>query len=460
MTSEAQVINPYDGSVIASVRVSSEQDVRDAIGRAVKVAPALAALPAYRRSAILDKTASLIDDQAADLARLMAQESGKPLKYARGEVARAVETFRFAADEAQRIHGETVPMDAAKGGVGKIGYYMRVPVGVVAAITPFNFPLNLVGHKVAPAVAAGCPIVLKPAPATPLTALRLAEIMLEAGLPEGAFEVVIGGADVGEWLTTDPRVAMITFTGSPGVARAISKNAGLRRLTLELGGNAATIIDEDANLTQAVSRNIMGGYAYSGQTCISVQRIYVHRSRYDEFRDRFVEAAGKLRLGDPLQESTDIGPVINDAAADRIESWVREALEGGARLATGGGRVGRMLPPVVLENVTESMKVMAEEVFGPVVSLVPFDDFEAALEAVDHSPYGLQAGIYTSNLNRAIRATQRLNVGGVIINDVPTFRVDHMPYGGNKNSGVGREGPRYAIEDMTTLRLVVINTDV
>ncbi|MFO7323778.1 MAG: aldehyde dehydrogenase family protein, partial [Chloroflexota bacterium] len=412
MTSEAQVINPYDGSVIASVRVSSEQDVRDAIGRAVKVAPALAALPAYRRSAILDKTASLIDDQAADLARLMAQESGKPLKYARGEVARAVETFRFAADEAQRIHGETVPMDAAKGGVGKIGYYMRVPVGVVAAITPFNFPLNLVGHKVAPAVAAGCPIVLKPAPATPLTALRLAEIMLEAGLPEGAFEVVIGGADVGEWLTTDPRVAMITFTGSPGVARAISKNAGLRRLTLELGGNAATIIDEDANLTQAVSRNIMGGYAYSGQTCISVQRIYVHRSRYDEFRDRFVEAAGKLRLGDPLQESTDIGPVINDAAADRIESWVREALEGGARLATGGGRVGRMLPPVVLENVTESMKVMAEEVFGPVVSLVPFDDFEAALEAVDHSPYGLQAGIYTSNLNRAIRATQRLNVGG------------------------------------------------
>lgn len=457
---ETQVINPYDGSIIATVPESSEQDVRDAIARAVAAAPVLAEMPAHRRGAILNKAAQLIDSQADDLARLMAQESGKPMKYAKGEVSRAVETFQFAADEARRIHGETVPMDAAKGGVGKIGYYVRVPVGVIAAITPFNFPLNLVGHKVAPAVAAGCPIVLKPAPATPLTALRLQEIMQEAGLPEGAFEVVVGGADVGEWLTTDPRVAMLTFTGSPGVARAISKNAGLRRLTLELGGNAATVIAEDANIDHAVSRNVMGGYAYSGQTCISVQRIYVHRSRYDEFRQKYAQAVEALKLGDPLDEATDIGPVINDAAAERIQAWIDEAIKQGATLVTGGGREGRMLQPSVLENVQESMQVMCMEVFGPVVSLVPYDDYDEALTAVDNSPFGLQAGVYTRDLNKVMKAVQRLNVGGVIINDVPTFRVDQMPYGGNKDSGVGREGPRYAIEEMTTLKMVVIQTGV
>ena len=458
MANEMQVLNPYDGSVIDTVRESSEQDVRDAVGRAAAAAPVMAGLPAYQRSAILDKAAALIEAQADALAKLMARESGKPLKYARGEVSRGVETFRFAADEASRLHGETVPLDAAKTGAGKFGYYIRVPVGVIAAITPFNFPLNLVGHKVAPAVAAGCPIVLKPAPATPLTTLRLQAIMQEAGLPEGAMEVVIGGADVGEWMTTDPRVAMITFTGSPGVARVISKNAGLRRLTLELGGNAATIVAEDANVDHAVSRNVMGGFAYSGQTCISVQRIYVHRSRYDEFKQKYVAAVEALKLGDPLDDTTDIGPVINDTAAERIRAWGAEAVQGGARLIVGGDGAGRMVRPTVLEGVEERMKVMCEEVFGPVVSLVPYDDFEQALAAVDESPYGLQAGVYTRDLDKVMRATQRLNVGGVIINDVPTFRVDQMPYGGNKNSGVGREGPRYAIEEMTTLRMVVINS--
>lgn len=460
MANEMQIRNPYDGSVIATVPESSEQDVRDAVRRAAAAAPVMAALPAYQRSAILDKAAALIEAQTDALAALMARESGKPLKYARGEVSRGVETFRFAADEASRLHGETVPLDAAKTGVGKFGYYLRVPVGVIAAITPFNFPLNLVGHKVAPAVAAGCPIVLKPAPATPLTTLRLQEIMREAGLPDGAMEVVIGGADVGEWMTTDPRVAMITFTGSPGVARAISKNAGLRRLTLELGGNAATIVTEDANVDHAVSRNVMGGFAYSGQTCISVQRVYVHRSRYEEFKQKYAAAVEALTLGDPLDEATDIGPVINDTAAERIQAWVAEAVKDGARLVVGGDGAGRMVRPTVLENVEERMKIMCEEVFGPVVSLVPYDDFEQALAAVDASPYGLQAGIYTRDLNRVMQATQRLNVGGVIINDVPTFRVDQMPYGGNKASGVGREGPRYAIEEMTTLRIVVINPGV
>lgn len=460
MTAAMQIINPYDGSVIDTVTESSQAQVHDAISRAHQTAPTMASMPAFRRASILTKTAQMIEDGAKDLAVVMAKESGKPMKYARGEVARCVETFIFAADEARRIHGETIPMDAAKSGVGKIGYYVRQPIGVIAAITPFNFPLNLVAHKVAPAVAAGCPIVLKPAPATPLTALRLAEMMREAGLPEGAFEIVLGGADVGNWLVTDPRVAMITFTGSPGVARAISKNAGLRRLTLELGGNAATIIDEDANIEHAIGQNVIGGYAYSGQTCISVQRIYIHRSRYDEFLNGYVESVNKLKLGDPLEDETDIGPLINDVAAERLDTWLTEAVNLGTRVLTGGKRDGRLMQPTVLDRVDESMQVMCNEVFGPIVSLVPFDDFDAAVEATNASPFGLQAGVYTRDLNRALRAVERLHVGGVMINGVPTYRADQMPYGGVKDSGVGREGPRFAIEEMTTLKMVVITTGV
>jgi acyl-CoA reductase-like NAD-dependent aldehyde dehydrogenase len=454
------VVNPYTGQVVSTVPEFTEADVRAAISRAAAVAKTMAAMPAHRRGAILNNAARLIAEQSEALARLMAQENAKPLKYSRGEALRAVDTFNFAADEARRLHGETIPLDAAAGGVGKIGYYVRVPVGVIGAITPFNFPLNLLAHKVAPAIAAGCPVVVKPAPATPLTALRLAEIVREAGLPEGAFEVVTGGADVGTWLTTDPRIAMISFTGSPPVAHAITKNAGLRRVTLELGGNAATIIDEDANIAHAVNRTVMGSFSYSGQVCISVQRIYIHRKRYDEFRAQFLDATRKLVLGDPLSDQTDIGPVLNDAAAERIEAWVNEAVQQGATLAIGGGREGRMVHPVVLENVTDAMKVMCAEVFGPVVSFVPFDDFDQALDMADMGDFGLQAGVYTANLNHAMSAVQRLNVGGVIINDVPTLRVDNMPYGGNKDSGVGREGPRFAVEEMTTLKMVVFNLGV
>jgi acyl-CoA reductase-like NAD-dependent aldehyde dehydrogenase len=334
---------------------------------------------------------------------------------------------------------------------------VRVPVGIVGAITPFNFPLNLVAHKVAPAIAAGCPIVLKPAPTTPLTSLRLAEILQEAGLPAGGFEVVPGDKEVGEWLTTDPRIAMISFTGSPPVARAISQIAGLRRTTFELGGNAAVVVDETVDSSTIVDKIVTGGYAYSGQVCISVQRVYVHRSQYDSFRQQFVESASRLKISDPLQDSTDLGPMITHQAADRIEQWVEEAVSHGAAQLTETKRSGKILSPIVLENVDDSMKVMAEEVFGPVVNLIPFDDYEKALEAVDHSKYGLQAGIFTRDLGRTLRAVEKLNVGGVIINDVPTFRVDQMPYGGNKESGVGREGPRFAIEDMTTLKMVVIS---
>ena len=457
MSRQLEVINPYDNSVIAAVSEADESAVRAAIGRAAAAAPTMATMTAHQRAAILVKTAAIIEQEAAGIARTMAQESGKPLKFARGEVSRAVETFTFAADAARSLHGETIPMDAAKGGAGKIGYYVRVPVGVIAAITPFNFPLNLVAHKVAPAVAAGNTLVLKPNPATPLTALHLAEIMREAGLPEGAFEVVVGGGDVGNWLTTDPRINMITFTGSVPVAREISKVAGLRRTTFELGGNAATVIDESANLDQAVKATVSGGFAYSGQVCISVQRIYVHRSRYAEFRDKYVEAANRLVIGDPLDEGTDIGPLLNDSACQRIDSWISEAVAGGAAVIAGGQREGRLFQPTVIEGAAPEMKVVREEVFGPVVVIAPYDDFDAALDAVNDSPFGLQAGIYTRDLNRVLAAAQKLDVGGVMINDVPTFRVDQMPYGGMKDSGVGREGPRFAIEDMTQLKMVVMS---
>jgi len=451
------VRSPYDDSLIQTVPESTEAEVRAALDLAESMREQVAAMPAYRRAAILLKAAEILEAQTDDIARLIARESGKPMRFARGEAARAVETFTFAAEEAKRIHGETIPMDAAKGGVGKIGYYMRVPVGIVAAVTPFNFPLNLVAHKVAPAIAAGCPIVLKPAPATPLTAFRLADILKQAGAPEGLFSVVNGGMDVGRWLTTDPRVAMISFTGSPGVGRAISRDAGLRRTTFELGGNAAVILDETYDASAVVDKLVTAAFAHAGQVCISVQRIYVHNSQYDSFVSAFVERTQKLVKGDPLEERTELGPVINDAAAQRIEAWVNEAVAAGANLLTGGTRDGRMMDAVVLTDVKRDMKVMAEEVFGPVVCILPFGDFDEVLKEADDSAFGLQAGVFTRDLGRAMRAAQRLNVGGVIINDTPAFRVDHMPYGGNKDSGVGREGPRFAMDDMLTLRMVVIN---
>jgi len=454
-----QVLNPYDGTVVADVSDATEEEVRTAIARAHAVRDKMAQMPAKHRGQVLDRTADIIDSQRDSLAELMVKESGKPIRYARGEVNRCIETFTFAADEARRMHGETIPLDAAAGGIGKIGYYIRVPVGVVGAITPFNFPLNLVAHKVAPAVAAGCPIVLKPSPDTPLTAMRLAEITTEAGLPAGGFEVVVGGTDVGKWLTTDPRIAMLTFTGSPGVARKISEVAGLRRTAFELGGNAGTVIDEGTELSDTlINRLLVGAFAYSGQVCISVQRIYVHESLYGEFKQRFSKGAKNLKLGNPLQDDTEIGPIIRETDVDRVDSWVKEAVDQGATVLAGGNHDGRMFEPTVLENVDDQMKVMCMEAFGPVVNIIPYSNFDQALAEVDDSEFGLQAGVYTSDLGKAMKAVQRLNVGGIMINDIPTFRVDNMPYGGNKNSGVGREGPRFAIEDMTTLKMVVINT--
>jgi acyl-CoA reductase-like NAD-dependent aldehyde dehydrogenase len=372
-------------------------------------------------------------------------------------VARAVETFQFSAEEAKRIHGETVPMDASTAGEGRMGFYLRTPVGVVAAITPFNFPLNLVSHKVGPGLAAGNTVVLKPASTTPLTALRLGEILEEAGVPGGVFNVVVGpGGTVGDWLTTDPRVSKISFTGSPPVGEAIIRKAGLKKVTMELGNNSGTIIEPDADLGAAVPRCVVSAFANSGQVCISLQRLYVHKSVAAEFTRRLVDATSKLKIGNPVEKDCDVGPMIDEAEAKRAEAWIREAVAEGATLLIGGKREGRVLYPAILTNARAEMKVMCQEAFAPLVSLYEYDTFEDAVRMVEDSPYGLQAGIYTNDLRKAMYAVERINVGGVMINDTSIFRVDHMPYGGNKMSGLGREGVRFAVEEMTNIKMVMI----
>ncbi|HEX5773695.1 MAG TPA: aldehyde dehydrogenase family protein, partial [Geomobilimonas sp.] len=371
---------------------------------------------------------------------------------------RSSETLRFAALEAKMSHGEIVPMDASPVSAGRFGFYLRTPIGVIGAITPFNFPLNLVVHKVAPALAAGNSLVLKPATKTPLASIKLAEVLVEAGLPAGALNLVIGsGVTVGNRLVEDERLAMITFTGSPPVGREIKARCGLKRVTLELGSNSPTIIEEDGDVDAAVGRCVVGSFANSGQVCISVQRIFVHRNRYAEFVDKFVTATRQLKVGDPLDKGCDIGPMISRKELGRSLEWLEEAKKMGAVVAAGGEAVGNCLQPTILTGVTREMKVMCSEVFAPIVSVLPYDTFDEALEMADDSVYGLQAGVYTSDINKAFKAVKRLDVGGVIINDVPTFRVDHMPYGGNKESGLGREGVRYAMEEMTNIKMVCIN---
>lgn len=450
------VVNPYNQELIGTIPKASKQDVDKAIASAQAAFKIMSDMPAHERSAILERTSVLIQKHRDELATVIASEAGKAWKYAYGEVGRAVETFKFAAEEAKQIHGETVPMDASPGSENRMGFYIRTPLGVIGAISPFNFPLNLVAHKVAPAIAAGNSIVLKPATATPLTALKLGELLIEAGLPDGGINIIMGGGStVGDWLVTDPRVAMITFTGSPPVGKYIVSRGGLKKYTMELGSNSAVIICEDANLDKAIQRCVMGSYANSGQVCISVQRIYVHHSVIKEFTKRFVDATKKQVVGDPLDKNCDVGPMIDIHEAERAEMWVNEAAEAGAEILIGGKRKGQMFEPTVLTNVIPAMKVVSDEIFAPVVSIIPYDNFDDVLDKVDDSKYGLQAGIFTRDIQRAFKAIKKINVGGIIINDVPTYRVDHMPYGGNKDSGIGREGLKYAIEEMTNIRMVV-----
>ena len=452
-----EVKNKYNGAVIAALPTARKEDVEAAIAAAERAEDVMADMPAYKRADILLKAAALMRERADDLAKTIAAEAGKALKFARAEVDRAQSTFTIAAEEAKRLHGETIPLDAVPAGEGYFGFWTRRPVGVIAAISPFNFPLNLVAHKVAPALAAGNTLVLKPASTTPLTAVKLCQILQDAGLPAGAINLVVGsGGTVGEWLVTDERVDKITFTGSPDVGRHILSVAGIKKVTLELGNTSPVVVAPDADLDFVARRCAVGAFYNSGQVCISVQRIYSEKQVYEAFSEKFVQATEAMVVGDPLDERVDVGPMIDSKEVDRVEGWVREAQTSGAKILTGGKRDGTVYYPTILSDVDDEMKVISEEVFAPVASIISSDDFESALKQANDTKFGLQVGVFTNDVNRVFRAVKRLNFGGVIINDTPSFRADHMPYGGNRQSGLGREGVKFAMEDMTNIQMVAI----
>jgi acyl-CoA reductase-like NAD-dependent aldehyde dehydrogenase len=455
-----EVRDKFTGELIETLEEAGVDEVDGAVRRAAAAFEAWSATPAHARSAILLGAAQRIAARRDEFSALIAREAGKAWKHSAGEVARSIETFTFAAEEAKRIHGETVPMDASAFGEKRVGFYLRSALGVVAAITPFNFPLNLVAHKVGPALAAGNTIVLKPAEETPLTAVLMAECFKDAGLPQGVLELVHGRGEVtGEALVRHPKPAKISFTGSPPVGAHILSAAGLKRITLELGNNSGTMIEPDANLDLAVPRTVMSAFANAGQVCISLQRLYVHESIADPFLDRFLAATRALKVGNPLDKDCDVGPMISDEAAERADRWITEAIGEGAKPLLERRREGRLLWPMVLTNTRPDMKVMCREAFAPLVSVVTYRDFDDGLAMLADSPYGLQAGIYTKDLQKAFKAVNRLDVGGVMVNDTSIFRVDHMPYGGNRMSGIGREGIRFAIEEMTNLKLVCFNLE-
>jgi acyl-CoA reductase-like NAD-dependent aldehyde dehydrogenase len=453
----AEIRAPYDDAVIAQVFQGTRADAELAIASAVKAFGTTRRLPAFERQRVLRRVAQSISQQKDEFSRTLAQEAGKPIKAARTEVDRAVFTFNVAAEESTRIYGEYLPLDWQEYTVGRWGIVRRFPLGPIAGITPFNFPLNLVAHKVAPAIAAGCPLVLKPAPQTPLCSILLAEAVQQAGWPDGGLNVIpLSNEDAG-LLVSDDRLKMISFTGSAAVGWTIKRNAGKKKVILELGGNAALIVHSDADLPFAAERCVAGAFAYAGQTCISVQRVLVERSVYGKFVDLLIAGASKLRVGDPMEESTDVGPLIRESDAIRAADWIQEAVRGGARLLCGGQRKGPLLEPTVLTGTRTDMKVNCQEIFAPVVTVEPYDDFDKAIRQVNSSAYGLQAGIFTRDAKLMFTAYEELEVGGLIAGDVPSFRIDHMPYGGIKDSGLGREGLRYAIEEMTEPKLLVMN---
>jgi len=448
---------PYDGTPLAEVFQATREHAEQAIQAAVRAFGTTRKLPAFERQRVLRSIAQHITSRKEEFARTLAQEAGKPLKAARTEIERAIFTFTVAAEETTRIHGEYLSLDWQQFTSGRWGIVKRFPIGPVAGITPFNFPLNLVAHKVAPAIAAGCSMILKPAPQTPLSSLLLAEAVEQAGLPDGAFNVLpLSNEDAG-LLVTDERIKLISFTGSAPVGWEIKRRAGKKKVVLELGGNAGVIVHGDADLAWAADRCVTGGFAYAGQTCISVQRILVERQAFAKFRDLLLQGVSKLNVGDPMDDSTDLGPLIRESDAIRAEEWVTAAIQDGATLLSGGKRRGSILDPTVLTGTRPDMKVNCQEIFAPVVTLEPYDSFSQALRVINESPYGLQAGVFTRDAARIFQAFEELEVGGVIAGDVPSFRIDHMPYGGVKDSGLGREGLRYAIEDMTEPRLLVMN---
>jgi acyl-CoA reductase-like NAD-dependent aldehyde dehydrogenase len=453
---DLEVTDKFSGEVATRVAMASPEMIDEAIGWAVKAAEPMREMAAYERQAVLMHCVQRFTERADELAYSLCVEAGKPIKDSRGEVTRLIDTFRVAAEESVRMTGEHQPLDISARAKGYQGVWKRVPIGPCSFISPFNFPLNLAAHKVAPALAVGCPFVLKPASRTPLGAIIMGEALAETDLPKGAFSILPATREGSDLFTTDDRLKLLSFTGSPDVGWALKAKAGRKKVVLELGGNAAVIVDRDADLDDAVERITFGAFYQSGQSCIGVQRILIHADIYEELRDRLVKEARGLVCGDPKDETTFIGPMIDESEAKRIEDWIAEAVEGGAEVLCGGRRDGAMLEATLVEKVGRETKLNREEAFGPVATLQPWTDFEAALDEVNDSRFGLQAGILTSDLNKAMMAWDRLDVGGVVIGDVPSYRVDNMPYGGVKDSGLGREGVRFAMEDMTEIRNLVI----
>lgn len=452
-----EVIAPYGHGVVGTTFRATAGHVEVAIQAAVRAFETTRKLPVYERQRVLRSVAQGIAEHLEEFARLIAQEAGKPLKTARAEVERAIFTFTVAAEESARIYGEWLPLDWLPQTAGRWALVRRFPLGPIAAITPFNFPINLVAHKWAPAIAAGCTIVHKPAPQTPLSALRLAQLVDQAGWPAGGLNVLsLSNADA-ERIVTDDRLKLLTFTGSTAVGWELKKKAGKKRVALELGGNAGVVIHHDADLEYAAERCVAGGFSHAGQSCISVQRILVERTVIEKFLAAMLPRVERLKRGDPLDDATDVGPMISEEAARRAAEWVDEAVRAGARVLCGSAREEAMFAPTVLTGTRPEMRVNCQEIFAPVVTVEPYDDFPAALKQINNSPYGLQAGVFTRDAQRIFNAYEELEVGGVIVGDIPSFRVDHMPYGGVKDSGLGREGLRYSIEEMLERKLLVVN---
>ena len=453
------VRSPYDDQIIGEIPSGTAADVDRAVAVA-KAALAAGAMPLWKRAQILDAAAARLTERRDEFAEIIAREAAKPIKTARVEAERAVGTFQFAAAEARKLTGEMIPLDAIPAGEGKLGFTLRVPIGVVGAIAPFNFPLNLVVHKVAPAIAAGCPVVLKPASQTPFSSIRLAEMLIdECGLPPEQLQVITGGGGtVGNALVDHPDVALITFTGSPEVGWSIRARAPRKRVGLELGNNAPVIIEPDGDWATAAAKIKMAGFSHAGQSCISTQRILIHRSIADGFTDALVDHVQSLVVGDPMDEATDVSALISTGERDRVEAWIKEADASGARIATGGRRqADGVLLPTVITGATPDMKICSKEVFGPVVAITAYDSLDEAFKLANDTDYGLQAAIFTTDIAKALRAVHTLDFGGVLVNEVPTWRADQQPYGGLRDSGNTREGPAFTIKEMTEIRMVVIN---
>jgi acyl-CoA reductase-like NAD-dependent aldehyde dehydrogenase len=448
---------PYDGSVVDSVYLARPQDLEDAISIAQRGFEITRKLPSYRRTEILQNLHRLMKEHFDEIVELMIMESGKNRKTAVGETTRALQTILVSSEEARRLEGEVFSVDWTPAGKNRQGFTKRVPIGVVLGITPFNYPINLACHKIGPAIAVGNAFILKPAEKTPLSAVKLSELILEAGYPPEAFHMVQCYGSQAEQMVTDPRIAMLSFTGSASVGWMLKNKAGRKRVVLELGGNAGLIVHNDANLELAATQATEGGFANAGQNCISVQRIILQRDIYEEFTDRFINSVKTLKVGDPRDPDTDIGPLITTRDAERAESWVKEAIAQGATLLYGGKRQGALLEPTVVAKTTPEMRLSCEEVFAPVVTLTQYQDWDEAIAIINDSDYGLQAGVFTNDIKRIMDAWERIDVGGLHVNSASTFRVDHMPYGGVKGSGFGREGVKYTIDEMTELRLMVVN---